>query len=239
MTSTVKNAEINPEILSFGEPVYARVCEHIRQDILSGKLEAGIRLKIHGLCQRYNVSQMPIREALQQLQGEGLIVIEPNRGAYVRRVDEHFIKNMYDIRGAIDALLARLGIPNLTDESLEKILEIQERYEEFAHAKDTNVFLTINKQFHHEFYMLADNPEALQIMERQWGLIDTLRAKYGFGSTRLIEIMSEHRELLEAYEHRNIALAERIARDHCEKAKIDLLQQIRDKKGFDKKEDRP
>ena len=88
-------------------PTYARVCELLRKDILSGQFPPGARLKIAELSQAYGVSQMPIREALQQLQGEGLLDILPNRGASVRTVDARMVRNIYDLRGAIESMLVR------------------------------------------------------------------------------------------------------------------------------------
>ncbi|MBL8228105.1 MAG: GntR family transcriptional regulator, partial [Bryobacterales bacterium] len=67
-----------------GDPVYLRVRERLRADILSGRFGPGERIKIAELSKRYGVSQMPVREALQMLQGEGLITIAPNKGASVR-----------------------------------------------------------------------------------------------------------------------------------------------------------
>jgi len=71
------------------DSLYAR----IRQDILSGMLAANERLKVSSLAGRYQTSTNPVREALQQLRGEGLVVIEPNRGASVRRIDAGFVRD--------------------------------------------------------------------------------------------------------------------------------------------------
>lgn len=108
---------------------------------------------------------MPIREALQKLQGEGLVTIEPNCGACVRKIDEKFIADIYDLRGAIDAMLIRRAAARLTEtdrRALEIILETHQQAErrgEFAAS------LEYNKQFHRVIYRVADNPDATEVIE--------------------------------------------------------------------------
>ena len=68
--------------------------QRIREDIVSGVLGFGERITIDALATRYQVSHMPVREALRELQGEGLVVSEPNRGARVRAIDVNFIDNL-------------------------------------------------------------------------------------------------------------------------------------------------
>src|SRR5262245_26037780 len=83
------------------------ICDRIRDDIVAGALAFGSRLTLEQLATRYATGHMPIREALRQLQGEGLVVQTPNRGARVRAVDVEFVRNIFDLRIAIESMLAR------------------------------------------------------------------------------------------------------------------------------------
>ncbi len=215
------------EVISLSDTTYARVREKLREDILAGVFEPGVRIKIADLSKRYNVSQMPIREALQQLQGEGLLIIQPNKGASVRSVDEHFINNIYDIRGALEAMLVRRAVAAITDAELKKIEAIQAEYEAAQQHHDVKKLLDCNQRFHHAINVLAGNPEALEMLERSWGLIDFLRHRYDFGAQRLQAIITDHRQLLKALKRRDAEAAEACIRKHCEAAKHDLLQQMR------------
>lgn len=215
------------EVISLSDTTYARVREKLREDILAGVFEPGVRIKIADLSKRYNVSQMPIREALQQLQGEGLLIIQPNKGASVRSVDEHFINNIYDIRGALEAMLVRRAVAAITDAELKKIEAIQAEYEAAQQHHDVKKLLDCNQRFHHAINVLAGNPEALEMLERSWGLIDFLRHRYDFGAQRLHAIIADHRQLLKALKRRDAEAAETCIRKHCEAAKNDLLQQMR------------
>src|ERR1700710_2758739 len=79
----------------------------LRHDIIGGSLPFGSRLRINELASRYGVSHMPVREALRELHGEGLVVIERNRGARVRPIHLGFVEDLFDIRSAIETMLAR------------------------------------------------------------------------------------------------------------------------------------
>ena len=147
------------------------------------------------------------------------------RGASVRAVDERFIRNMYDIRSALEVLLVKRCSQRISESEIFQLHSIQGHYEEAARTSDWAACLRFNKQFHHVIYNCADNLEALEMLERNWGLIDSLRGHYGFGSGRLIEIINEHRQLLRALDQRDEQLAVKIAFEHCEHAKEDLLSQ--------------
>jgi DNA-binding GntR family transcriptional regulator len=80
MSELSSNDDVVPE-------VEARISELIREDILEGRLAANERLVVSNLAKRYRTSTNPIREALQQLRGEGFVTMTPNRGARVRPID--------------------------------------------------------------------------------------------------------------------------------------------------------
>lgn len=208
------------------DPTYSRVREKLREDILSGYFVSGERLKIAQLVERYNVSQMPIREALQQLQGEGLLIIEPNKGAHVRKVDKQFLENIYEIRQLIEVFLTVKCLENLQEQDLKQLNQIQKKYEAAAAKEDYTTCLQLNRRFHSTIYELANNTEGLQILEKHWQLINTLRLTYGFGSRRTAEVIKEHKAILKALESRNPAKVEAAAAIHCIHAKSDLLRQM-------------
>lgn len=209
-----------------GEPVYARVHERLREDILAGEYQAGERLKIKDIARRYGVSPVPVREAFQRLEGEGLVEIEPNRGARVRRVDLRFIHNMYDIRIAVDGMLVRKATERMTQQTLDTIRTAVEVYEKSVALEETLESFEWNRQLHEAVLEAARNEEAMAIMGYRWGLIECLRATFRSGPGRVERIIEEHRMLLAALEKGDAGEAERIAKLHCENARIDLIAQM-------------
>lgn len=209
-----------------GETTYTRVADKLREEILTGIFEAGERLKVADLSTRYGVSMMPIREALQLLQGEGLIVLEPNKGARVRQIDRHFIENMYDIRSVIEGMLMRKAAARVSREELRPAEAVNKEYESAARQGNWPRALELNKEFHSLLFAFADNPEAVTIIDRHWGLIDCLRRQFGFGSGRSAEAVNEHRQLLKALASHDCEKAELIALRHSLTAKEDMLRRM-------------
>jgi DNA-binding GntR family transcriptional regulator len=208
------------------DPTYARICQMIRKDILAGEFPPGSRLKISELTKRYGVSQMPIREALQQLQGEWLVTIAPNRGASVRQVDAAFIRDMYDVRGQIEALLTRQCCLRVQPEELETLKAQAADCERQANDGNHEEFLKANQEFHSSIYTISGNAVGSELLRMHFGLLRALRSLHGFGAQRLATVVAEHRELVEAIVRKEAARAALLSLRHCESAKQDLLERI-------------
>ena len=213
------------EFAGLGDPVYARVRERIRADILSGYFKPGVRIKTATLGTRYGVSQMPIREALQSLQGEGLVTLAPNRGASVRSIDAQFIGNIYDIRIALETMLVRRAIRFLTDADMFALYSAESRFEEAVQKRDVERTLETNHDLHTTMYRLARNTEATDVLARHSELIQSLRRRYGYSQSRTVELIAEHRQLLRAFEQRDAEAAAQASEKHIEHARADLLAQ--------------
>jgi DNA-binding GntR family transcriptional regulator len=227
MGSPIQQAEES----GLGDPIYVRICQRIRRDILAGILEPGARLRIEDLKNRYHVSQMPIREALQQLQGEWLVTISPNRGARVRQVDEAFIGHMYEIRGQIEALLTRRCAESATEEDIQGLLALEAECEVAAAGSDFSATLDANRRLHRAIYQVGGNPLAMELLERHFGLLQAIRKIYGFGPERFHCLAAEHRQLVDAIRRRDGKLSEELARQHCESARKDLIARMQTVRG--------
>jgi DNA-binding GntR family transcriptional regulator len=202
---------------------YAALTDLLRQEIVSGKLPAGSRITVADVASRYGVSQMPVREALQCLQGEGIVVLLPHKGARVLSLDAHFVNNMYDLRGTIESLLARLALPNLTNAVMARLDEIWQQIDLAAKNGDEKGLLALNGEFHRLLYRHADNPIALEIYNHYSGLMGTLRQKYGEGPGRLEEISAGLAEVLDALRAQDAERLSRLSLHICEQAKKDIL----------------
>jgi DNA-binding GntR family transcriptional regulator len=217
---------ITTESVNFNETIYSRVRDALREEILSGRLEPGTRLKIGEVCQRFNISHMPVREALQQLQGEGMVTIEPNKGAIVRKMDAAFIRNIYQIRGAIEGLLIRLSVPHLQGDDMREINRLADAYEQQSAKTDHKMLFEINKSFHLRIYCRADNEEAMKLLNLHWALLGGLRSRYGYGAKRFEQVRAEHRDLVEAVLDKDVERALLVQDRHCQGALDDMVQQI-------------
>jgi DNA-binding GntR family transcriptional regulator len=206
---------------------YERLRDAIRSHIISGEFDAGVRLKIADLCRRYDVSSIPVREALQQLQGEGLVVMMPNRGAIVRSVDSIFVGEIYEVREAIDSAMARRFVEYVTADALlalERAQDEMERCEEYGNILGRHL---ADRALHRVILSGANNREALLIIERQNNIINALRLGYGQSEARRQQVRHEHRALIEAVRKGDARRAGTIAANHARNARNDLIAAMR------------
>lgn len=204
---------------------YRRVADTLRDRIIGGVYAGGTRLKVPSLCIDLGVSSNPIREALQQLQGEGLVVIAPNKGATVRTIDEHLIREIYEVNAVLDGFFAARAAERATDQQLMELIDIHGRLEK-AHKKRNRIAgADQNHMFHKRLAELSDNREALGVRMRHRNLMRSMRMKYGFSENRVDLVVIEHAEIISAISARDAERADRAARIHCLNSCDDLIRQ--------------
>ena len=158
-------------VMDISETMAERIEQAIRRDILNGVLNPGARLRIADLSRPYGVSSNPVREALRQLAGDRLVVMESHKGALLRDVDRKFVTDMYDLRGAIEALTVRRAVHNRTPEAMVELGRLVDDYENVSRSGNQREMLAANQLLHSFIGRLADNPEANRLIERGWDLI--------------------------------------------------------------------
>jgi DNA-binding GntR family transcriptional regulator len=200
--------------------------QKLRDDIISGALPFGSRLRIDELACRYGVSHMPIREALRELHGEGLVVIEPNRGARVRPVHIGFVEDLFDIRSAVETMLARRACERRTEDHIRALHEAEAAFEELVAAGDFASVPGANRRFHGVINDAAGNPGALSLVDRHWLLIAALWQRYGYEGEWFDIVIDDHQHLVRAIARRDSSAATMLMGAHIEKAKHRLLARV-------------
>ncbi|WP_226778903.1 GntR family transcriptional regulator [Oceaniglobus trochenteri] len=202
------------------------VTSRLRQQILSGEFAAGERVKIADVAARFEVSAMPIREAMRTLEAEGLLQIIPNKGAIVRPIDAEFVANIYDIRAALESLLVERACLNMTSRIRSELLEQQGEIEMAAKRDDADSLMERNSTFHRILNAAGNNAEAERLLGLNQNIILALRKQLGFAPGRLEAIAAEHRELLDAVFRRDVTQAVALARLHVASARSDMVERI-------------
>ena len=200
--------------------------ERLRDDIISGHLKFGERLRIDSLAARYGVSHMPVREALRVLNGEGLIVVENHRGARVRPIHPGFVEDLFDIRSAMETMLARRAAERRTQAHIEQLKAAEARLESLVEAGRIAEIPPVNREFHVIINDAAGNPGAMQMVDGQWLLVAALWQRYGNPEERFHGVVEDHRQLIRAIERRDATAAAALMGAHIEKAKQDLLERM-------------
>jgi DNA-binding GntR family transcriptional regulator len=208
---------------------YQRICDRLRAEIIDQQFGIGARLKVVELAARYGVSQMPVREALQQLQGEGLVRLIPNRGAVVRAVDESFIRNIYDIREILEAFFTRRAALVAGADDIDELRTIQSTYERYTAHDTIAVRLQLNLDFHGVIYRLAGNDDAREIIDKHSVLVRVLTRRFNHTPQRIRQICRQHRAIIAAIVARDPMQAGEIAGQHMRDARDALLEAMREK----------
>lgn len=206
-----------------------RVTSDLRRDIVAGVLEPGSWLKTEDLAARYAVSANPVREALWRLQGEGFVVANPNQGARVRTVDDDFIRNIFEIREAIEPIFVRRFCGRATPGDLDRLRAAAAAFAEVAAGQpsDFEALEAANRDYHAIILEGEFNIPAIEAMERYAGIINATRAKLPVTLSRLRQRIAQHREIIEAVEAGDAETATRVAMEHVRSAGHDLLDLMR------------
>ena len=212
---------------AIGATTATRVAAELRRRILSGELAPGQRLRIDDVATLLDVSHMPVREALRELQGESVLEVYPHRGAVVRGVDAGFVSNFYDIRAAIEGMLAERCAARIVPDMLARLAREVEAFER-ADAANAAALVRANRALHDTINAAADCPEALRMLAQGRVLADALRVRFGYGTGRVKAIVADHRAMLRAFRNRDAARAGELARRHCQRARDDLLTRMRE-----------
>jgi DNA-binding GntR family transcriptional regulator len=131
------------------------VAHMLRNEIQRGQLPPGTRLRQNEVAQRFGVSTTPVREALALLQAEGLVRIDPHRGALVFHPTVADLRESYDIRGALEALAVTKAMPRLTEELIKDLQKIINRMRK---EKDEGRWVELNNEFHLRLYQASGMP---------------------------------------------------------------------------------
>ncbi|WP_372621973.1 GntR family transcriptional regulator [Falsiroseomonas sp.] len=203
-----------------------RVQDRLRGDILSGALKPGARITVEELAARYDVSQMPVREAIRVLSGEGVIETSPHRGARIVAVDAAFIRNVYDMREALEGMLAERCAERAGKADVARLRALIAAHAAAVERSDLGQVVLLDRQLHLLVAEIAANPLACRAITIGRGLIEALRMRTGFSAPRLARIVHEHEALVRAVEARDSRTAGLVARLHVVGARDDLVQAL-------------
>ena len=125
-----------------------KVFQQLKNSILAGEFENGAELREIALAKKLGVSRTPVREALRQLEQEGLVEIYPNRGAYVKGITYKDVEDIFRIRARLEVLCAEMAVSSITHEQLDKLDEIILLSKFYEEKKDMEHLLKMESQFH-------------------------------------------------------------------------------------------
>lgn len=199
----------------------------LRSAILSNLLKPGERLMHQDLARQFNVSTMPVRQALTRLELDRLAVRTPNGGLIVAPLSIKEIEEIYTLRADLEALAARLATPKLRKEHLRALAALVEKMKSLVAAGDVDALVEQNVAFHFTIYRAADNELLYGILENLWDRSSRYRGLYYRSAGVPEETIREHQGILSALQKGDALEASDLVRLDMEETARVLLGLIR------------
>jgi Transcriptional regulators len=191
-----------------------RVFKKIRGDILIGKYKENEELKETAIGTELGVSRTPVREALRQLELEGLIKIIPNKGAYVTGITEKDVMDIYKIRAKLEGLCARWATASITSEQIEQLEEITYLSEFHAKRQNFEQVFELDSRFHEILYIASNSKILDHVLTDFHAYVQRVRRMTISSPVRAPQSNEEHKQILEAIKEKNPDKAEELATTH-------------------------
>lgn len=211
---------------SLAETAYAR----LKAAIQAHEFEPGDRMREADLADWLGISRTPMRDALKQLESEGLLEAAPRRGLVVATLDQQRVTEIYALRDVLEGLAARLAARQASNAEIAALHRNLERQADTT-VDQVDVLSRLNHQFHGTIYRASRNRYLVAALEALETPLALLQGTTYSGTDRPGEAFSQHRALVDAIEARQDDVAETIARDHiraAERVRLLMLAEASD-----------
>lgn len=210
-------------------PLRDVVFNTLRQAILRGELKPGERLMEIQLANKLGVSRTPIREALRKLELEGLVHMVPRKGAEVADITEKSLRDVLEVRKALEELSVQLACEKITEEEIDKLRRAAVRFKETLQDQDVTKIAEADVEFHDIIYMATDNQKLILLLNNLREQMYRYRVEYLKNEEAHDQLIAEHEELIENISKRNKEEATRIMCQHIDNQVATVIDVIHTK----------
>ena len=211
-------------------PLRDVVFNTLRQAILRGELKPGERLMEIQLANKLGVSRTPIREAIRKLELEGLVLMIPRRGAEVAEITEKSLRDVLEVRRALEELSVQLACERITEEQIEELKLAAKEFEIVLKSGDVTAYAEADVKFHDIIYFATDNQRLISLLYNLREQMYRYRVEY-LKSTEIHEqLLREHQHIIEMLESRNREKAIEAVCKHIDNQVEAVADTIRTKK---------
>jgi DNA-binding GntR family transcriptional regulator len=194
--------------------LWQRVYDHLRAEILSGRLEPGAELAEVALSEQLGVSRGPLREAIGRLASEGLVTVRPRRGAVVRSLSKEEFLELYQVREALEMLAVRLAVPRLGDEDVAVLEGLVATMAKHAEREEVAEFFESNSAFHMRLVEASGNAKLLELYEQLLAQLGRYRLRSLTLRGNLDRSVAEHAAILRAAKRGDADRAAHLMSEH-------------------------
>ncbi|MGB3388416.1 MAG: GntR family transcriptional regulator [Pseudaminobacter sp.] len=198
-----------------------RITDALREAILSGRLKAGSRVRQEELAEEFGISRIPVREALRRLESEGLMILVPNSGAWVSKLDRAECIEIYKVRERLEPLAISESTVRLASETIERMEDLAIQIER---SDDPDTFLRLDREFHLLSYEGANMPHLTQMIHRFWNSTQQYRRAFTAtaGQAGMAAVHHEHRLIVDALQRRDAEQSALVLYGHIRRTRLIL-----------------
>ena len=211
------------------EPAALHIVRTLRDDILNGVLAPGLQIRQEALAEQFGVSRVPVREALKQLEAEGLVKTELHKGAFVSTRSLEEIEEMLDIRIALEVRALKLAVPKLTREILDKAASILGTYDRSDSPQE---WRDLNLAFHLTLYAASGRPLLVKMIEDVALINSHFMRTYISATVGRDDAQREHHEILDACARGSVARSLQLLEQHIEHTRAVLRRKASPRPGI-------
>ena len=206
-----------------------KILRDLRNAIVGREYKPGEHITEAVLCERFNVSRTPVREALNQLEKEGFIRITPSAGAKVTKLSLKETLDIYDILIILEGASSRLACSNIADAQIQKLEEYNYLFEKAKDQKNADLLFELNAHFHWLITEATRNTYLIEMRANFRLLVDRIARLFPSIPGQCDATLVEHKHVIDALKSKNPALAEFTMREHLEAAKRKLQEYLRER----------
>ena len=205
-------------------PLRDVVFNTLRHAILKGELEPGERLMEIALAQKLGVSRTPIREAIRKLELEGLVVMVPRKGAEVADITEKDLRDVLEVRTALEELSIELAMKNMNDDDYKQLTEANKLFAKDSEGDDLIKIAEADVAFHELMYMATGNKRLIQMINNLREQMYRYRLEYIKDKSTHARLVDEHNRIIDAMVKNDVAAAKAAIKLHVENQEENILK---------------
>jgi len=206
--------------------LHHELTDRLREMIVEGRLEAGVKVPEKDLCLQMGVSRTPLRESLKVLAAEGMVALTPNRGASVSPLTRQEVVDVFPILGALEGLAGSLAGPRIEEAGLEVLRTLQNQMAKNYEKGDLSAYFKCNQAVHQTILKAAGNEALLSTHNSLSGRMRRYRYAANLSRKRWREAIEEHQSILEALVARNANKVSFLLQEHFRHKLVAALRQI-------------
>lgn len=196
------------------KPLREIVYDQLKVQILEGKITPGTRMMEVSLAEEMGVSRTPVREAIRKLERDGLVVIEPRRGAYASEISVKDIVDTLIVREDLESLAAELAAKVITPDQISELKEVAKRFANAIDAGDPERMIDGDEEIHRLIVTFSGNKTLMQLSETVQELALRFRYLYFDDFSRYRHVPDEHNAIIDALQDGDADRAREAARTH-------------------------